>query len=93
MSDLHAPRTGWEDDGGAGSSGLSRRAEAEAEGRLLLESDQRELDIQHDAARRGEHRFPATHQRESEQRDRDARDHLRRRLRGHMPPASRRHAG
>lgn len=63
---------GWEDDGGA------TRPDRTAERR---QSERHQLDTSHESDVRGDHRYDPTHQTAAEQRARQDRDDLKRRLR------------
>jgi hypothetical protein len=72
----------WEDEGGATPSARGRADEAATERREDSASEERRSDAAHESGVRGEHRFPDAHQTEAEQKTRNDRDRLRRRLAG-----------
>src|SRR5512132_3510531 len=88
MNDHHTNdenRTGvsaWEDDGGTLRSDAGRRTDKERATSDRRRSDQERLDASHQSDTRGEHRYDDIHQTGSEQKARQQRDELKRRLAG-----------
>jgi hypothetical protein len=84
-TDTHQQRpalAGWDDDGGASPSDQGLAAETERERRLDHADELAAFDATHDSSARGEHRYPAAHQTEAQQRAKTDRDALKRKLRG-----------
>jgi hypothetical protein len=79
----------WEDDGGAPPSDAGRRTDTARGASDRRRSGQERLDASHESDTRGEHRYDDIHQTGPEQKARQERDELKRRLAGRDT----RHAG
>jgi hypothetical protein len=72
----------WHNEGGATPSRSEHTAEQAQTTDDRQSSERNDLDASHDSAVRGEHRYPDAHQTPTEQRARQLRDDLKRRLTG-----------
>jgi hypothetical protein len=73
---------GWDDEGGAAPSDRGLKAETQRQESVERAARRAAFDTTHDSSARGEHRYPDTHQTEAEQKARDDRDDLKRKLGG-----------
>jgi hypothetical protein len=73
---------GWDNEGGSVPSDRELKIETEREDSSDRAAKQSAFDTTHDSSARGEHRYPDAHQTEGEQKARDARDALKRKLGG-----------
>ena len=77
-----AALTGWEDEGGAAASTRVVVAETQREESAGRAKARAAVDDTHHSSTRGEHRYPDTHQTPAEQKSRQERDDLKRKLEG-----------
>ena len=77
-----AALAGWEDEGGAGPSDSGLAAETERDKRTERANRRAAFDATHDSSARGEHRYPDSQQTTAEQKARNDRDDLKRKLGG-----------
>jgi hypothetical protein len=75
-----AALAGWDDEGGAGPSDRGLAAETQQELSIERADKRAAFDATHDSSARGEHRYPASHQTEAEQKAKHDRDALKRKL-------------
>jgi hypothetical protein len=75
-----AALAGWEDEGGAGASDRGRIADSGRQETVERAGRRAAFDATHDSSARGEHRYPDSHQTEAEQKTRQDRDDLKRKL-------------
>lgn len=80
--DQRAALTGWEQEGGAAPSARGRMAESQHQDKGERAGKRATFDATHDSSARGEHRYPDSHQTETEQKTRRDRDDLKRKLGG-----------
>jgi hypothetical protein len=73
---------GWEDEGGAAPSESGLRAETQREQSVERAERRAAFDATHDSSARGDHRYPDSHQTGAEQKARQERDDLKRKLGG-----------
>lgn len=73
---------GWEDEGGAAPSDRGLMAETQRQESAERAGGCAAFDAAYDSSARGEHRYPDSHQTEAEQKARDNRDDLKRKLEG-----------
>jgi hypothetical protein len=74
--------TGWEDEGGAAPSNGGQSAETERQESAERAGRRAAFDAAYDSSARGEHRYPDSQQTEAEQKAREDRDDLKRKLGG-----------
>lgn len=78
---------GWEDEGGAAPSDEGLMAETRQQESAERAGARAAFDATHDSSARGEHRYPDSHQTGAEQKARNDRDDLKRKLGGtRVPP-------
>ena len=77
-----AALAGWEDEGGAGPPDSGLAAETERDTTTERANRRAAVDATHDSSARGEHRYPDSEQTEAEQKARNDRDALKRKLGG-----------
>lgn len=71
---------GWEDEGGAEPSDRGRIADAGRQETIERAGRRAAFDATHDSSARGEHRYSDSHQTDAEQKTRQDRDDLKRKL-------------
>ena len=77
-----APLREWEDDGGAAPSAGGLMDETQRQKNAETARRRAAFDATHDSSARGEHRYPDSHQTVAEQKARQNRDDLKRKLGG-----------